>query len=331
MTTTPDVAAALHDLVTDGTLSAAQAAQVAERLTAATSAIDTPAGPAGLAVQPRKVGRLAEIAGYAGGALLLGAVALFLTSGWQDLSDTARVVILTGTSVLLIVAGGLIALGGGSVRALGRQPDSARRRLVSVLWTFAAASAAGAASLAVDEYELVAASAVGLVVVGVGYALVPGAVGQLGAWAACIGLVTGLVDEIGDGPSTTPYAVALVAVGVLWTALAVTRVLREKEPGLALGAGLALLAAQLPVFGGDVDGLGYSLTAAVAVAGFAAYLSTRSWSVLGAGVIATTLVVPEALYDWTDGSVSAAGSLLIAGLTLLAASAIGLRLRHEAT
>jgi hypothetical protein len=52
--------------------------------------------------------------------------------------------------------------------------------------------------------------------------------------------------------------------------------------------------------------------------------------VLGAGVLAMTLVVPEALHDWTDGSVSAAGSLLVAGLTLLAASAIGLRLRREA-
>jgi hypothetical protein len=40
-------------------------------------------------------------------------------------------------------------------------------------------------------------------------------------------------------------------------------------------------------------------------------------------------VVPEAVHDWTDGSVSSAGSLLLAGLTLLAASAIGLRLRHE--
>jgi len=48
--------------------------------------------------------------------------------------------------------------------------------------------------------------------------------------------------------------------------------------------------------------------------------------VLVAGVIATTLVVPEALHDWTEGSVSVAGALLMAGLTLLAASAVGLRL-----
>jgi hypothetical protein len=141
--------------------------------------------------------------------------------------------------------------------------------------------------------------------------------------------VTGLVADIGDEPSVRPYAVALLALGALWAGLAATRVLREQEPGLALGSALALVAAQLPVIAGDGNGLGYAFTAVVAVAGFAAYLSTRSWSVLAAGVAATTLVVPEALYDWTEGSVSAAGSLLIAGLTLLGASAIGLRLRRE--
>jgi hypothetical protein len=52
----------------------------------------TPSNPS--PTQPPRSGRLAEIAGYAGGAQLLGAVALFLTCGWQDLSDAARVVIL---------------------------------------------------------------------------------------------------------------------------------------------------------------------------------------------------------------------------------------------
>jgi hypothetical protein len=159
--------------------------------------------------------------------------------------------------------------------------------------------------------------------------VVPSAVGQLGVWAGSIGLVCGLILQIGDEPGTTPYAVALLVLGALWAGLAVTHVLREAEPGLALGAGLALFAAQLPVFSYDVDELGYALTAAVAVAGFAGYLATRSWSVLAIAVVATTLVVPEALHDWTNGSVPAAGSLLIAGLTLLGASAIGLRLRRE--
>jgi hypothetical protein len=335
MNTSPAVAATLQDLVVEGTLTADQAERVAQRLI---TAPDTPADPvpdAPAAPALRTSGRLAEIAGYAGGALLLGATALFLASGWQDLSDTSRVVILTGTAVLLLVVGGLIALSGGSVRALGRVHDSARRRLVSVLWTFAAGTAAGAAALSFDNHDyefvhgLIAASAAGLLVAGVCYALVPSAVGQLGVYAGSIALLCGLILQIGDDPGTTPYAVALLVLGGLWAALAVSDVLREREPGLALGAGLALFAAQLPVISYEADELGYALTAAVAVAGFAGYLSTRSWSVLAAGVLATTLVVPEALHDWTGGSLPAAGLLLIAGLTLLGASAIGLRLRRE--
>ncbi len=322
MTTTPAVAAVLQDLVIDHTLTAAQAARVAERLT------PVPETPVPAPVPTRSVGRLAEIAGYAGGSLLLGAVALFLGNGWHDLSEASRVMILVCTALLLLVIGALIALAADSVRSLGRTHDSARRRLVSVLWTFAAATAAGAAGLAVDHYELAAASATGLVVVGVCYALVPSAVGLFGSWAASIGLMCGLIAEIGDYPDVTPYALVLLALGALWVVLARTKVLREQEVGLALGSGLALVAAQLPVISYEADELGYALTAMVAAVGFAGYLSTRSWSVLTAGVVATTLVVPEALYDWTGGSLPAAGSLLIAGLTLLAASAIGLRLRR---
>lgn len=321
----PAVAAALRDLVAEGTLSEAQAATVAVRLAA------TKAGPRpGAAPSLARTGRLAEIAGYLGAALLLGAAALFLTSGWDDLSEASRVVILVGLALVLLVAGGLVAMSSRQpVRELGHQDDSARRRLVSVLWTFGAASAAGAAGLGVDGWELVAASAVGLLVAVITYYLVPGVVGQLGIWAGSIGLVTGLVAEIGDEPNTASYAVALVALGGGWVVLGLTRVVRDREVALATGAAIALLGAQLPVFDGDHQWVAYVLTAGVASAGFVGHLFTRSWSVLGAGVLATTLVVPEALHDWTDGSVSAAGSLLVAGLTLLAASAAGLRLRRE--
>lgn len=322
----PAVAAALHDLVAEGTLTEAQAARVAVRL-GATRQVPRP----GTTASPSRGGRLAEIAGYLGGALLLGATAMFLTSGWDDLSETSRVVILAGVAVLVLVVGGVIALSSGQpVRELGHQDDSARRRLVSVLWTFAAASAAGATGLGVgvEGWKLVAASAVGLLVAVITYSLVPSVVGQLGIWVGSIALVAGLVERIGADAGTTPYAVALVALGGAWVAMGLAGTLREREVALAAGAAIALFAAQLPMYS-DQQWVAYVLTAGVALAGFIGYLSTRSWSVLTAGVLATTLVVPEALYDWTDGSVSAAGSLLVAGLTLLAASAAGLRLRQE--
>ena len=319
----PAVAAALRDLVAEGTLTQAQAVRVAVRLgtTGPVSQLGTTSGRS-------RSGRLAETAGYLGGALLLGAAALFATNAWGNLTEASRVVILTGLGVLLLVAGWLVALSSGQrVHELGREDDSARRRLVSVLWIFAAASAAGA--IGVGGWGVVAASAVGLLVAVVTYALVPSVVGQLGICVGSIALVTGLVGKIGDDPGATTYGVALVALGGGWVAMGLARTVRAREVALATGAAIALFGAQQPVFS-DQQWVGYLLTAGVALAGLIGYLSIRSWSVLSAGVMATTLVVPEALYDWTDGSVSAAGSLLVAGLTLLAASAAGLRLRHEA-
>jgi Predicted membrane protein (DUF2157) len=324
-TSSAPIVAALRDLVAEGTLTEVQAARVADRL-----GVLGPLPEPGTTPVPERGGRLSEIAGYVGGALLLGAAALFLLDGWDDLSEATRVVILAALTVLLLVAGGLVALSSGqSITELGDQVDSARRRLVSVLWTFAAAAAAGAAGLGASGWELVAASAVGLLVTAITYALVPSVVGQLGMWAASVALATGLVAEIGDEPSAASYAVTLVALGGGWVALGLTHRVRDREVALATGVVIALVGAQLPVISGDERWVAYVLTAVVALAGFLGYLSTRSWSVLGAGVLATTLVVPEALNDWTGGSVSAAGSLLVAGLTLLAASAAGLRLRRE--
>ena len=54
------------------------------------------------------------------------------------------------------------------------------------------------------------------------------------------------------------------------------------------------------------------------------------WVVLAGGVIGATVVVPEFLYDVTDGSLGASGVLLVAGLTLLGGSLLGLRIRRTA-
>jgi uncharacterized membrane protein YgdD (TMEM256/DUF423 family) len=51
--------------------------------------------------------------------------------------------------------------------------------------------------------------------------------------------------------------------------------------------------------------------------------------VLAGGVVGATLVVPEFLYDVTDGSLGASGVMLVAGITLLAGSLAGLRIRHS--
>ena len=70
---------------------------------------------------------------------------------------------------------------------------------------------------------------------------------------------------------------------------------------------------------------------AVAVVAFVLYMRTVAWPYLVVGVAGITLVVPEAVIDWTGDSLGPAGGVLIAGLTLLGASLAGFRMRQEAT
>ena len=89
-----------------------------------------------------------------------------------------------------------------------------------------------------------------------------------------------------------------------------------------------MLGAQFPVFD-DPAWPGYVATAVVGAAAFWMYVVTRAWPYLATGVIAVTLAVPEALSDWFEGALGAAGVLLATGVTLLVAALAGLRLRQE--
>ena len=315
----------LAGAVSDAVVTGAQAEEILRRYAAAEAA-------AALAGPGQDRARLAELAGYAGGSLALGAAGLFLATEWSALGDAARATALLVAALALAAGGAAIVLTSGRTpRELGARHDSARRRLVSVLWALAACALAGAVGVLSGDEPVLAASAAGLGAAVAGYALVRGAPGQLATAAAATAVVGAAVERVGDSPDTaTPYAVAFVALAATWAGLAGARVLRERDLGFAVAAVLGVIGGQLPVLADGWHGLAYALTAAVAVAGYAGYAVTRSWPVLAGGVVATTLVVPEALHDWTKGSVSVAGAVFVAGLTLLAASAVGLRLRKAA-
>lgn len=309
----------LSGAVTDGVVTADQAAELRRRL----AALDRPAA------SPPGRGRLAELAGYAGGALVLGAAALFLGTAWSGLGDGTRTAVLLGVAAALAVAGAVLAIASGQdLVDLRADVDSPRRRLVSTLWALAALAASGGVGVLVDGGEPVEAAFAGLVVAALGYLLVSGGPGHVATAAAVATLLGATIVRVDDGASATAYALAYVGLGAVWALLTALRVLRERDLGFALAATAALVGAQLPVVAGGEEAVGYVLTTAVALGGYLGFLTSRSWPVLAAAVVATTLVVPEALHDWTDGSVSVAGAVLVAGLTLLAASAAGLRLRQ---
>jgi hypothetical protein len=315
------VRVAVDNLVKQGVLDPDQAAPVVSAVTAALT---------GRAAEPDRRGRLAEIAGYAGGAVTAAATLLLLRQAWADFSRPGRTMLLFG--LMLVLTGAGVVIGGGTLqrlRAVGADEQSARRRLVGTLFVLAAASAAGAAGAASERHGGLQASSVGLVVAAAGYLLVPTLVGQLACWAGALGLTLSLIDEVADGAQAVVSGVAVIALGIIWAALARLEVLTEPYVGLGVGAGTALLGAQLVLTDTDYTVLSYALTAAVAVACFLGFLRVRNWLVLATGVLAVVLVVPEALSDWANGSVGSAGILLVTGVALLAASALGLRLRRQ--
>ncbi len=276
--------------------------------------------------------RLAEISGYVGAAFVVGAAALFFANEWGSLGHDGQVAVLAGiTLVLAAAAVALVAAGGRSAAGPGA---GVRRRLSSVVATAASATAGFTLGLLVpssapDSAPVLAGALAALAAVLGGYALAPSVLGQAGAAVAAFVAVPAALDLL-DVLSPVSFGLTVLALGLVWLALAEAGVWHEEESARVLAVALTVLGAQIPVFG-DSSWVGYLATAAVGVGAFAAYVVRPAWPYLAAGVVGLTLVVPEALNDWTSGSLGPAGVLLATGVTLLVAALLGLRLRHEAT
>ncbi|MFD0521070.1 hypothetical protein [Paractinoplanes durhamensis] len=171
-----------------------------------------------------------------------------------------------------------------------------------------------------------AATASGLAVVVAGYLLARSALGQLAAAVGAFATVASVLSDLHVEEIAVLGAGALV-LGLGWVWLGWRRLVAEHRFALAIAVTFGLVGAQLVMDGASY--LGYALTAIVAAACFTAYARLREWVVLAGGVIGATLVVPEFLYDVTSGSLGVSGVMLAAGVTLLAGSLVGLRLRKS--
>lgn len=288
------------------------------------------------ATSGRPLPRLVEVVAYFGGALVLAAGTLFLAQEWDVLGFRGQVIMLAVVMAILATAGVVTARMPSAVGPRDAVDDS-RRRLAGTLFTGAAVTVAFLAGLVferqlgpdLDEvyWPAVAAGVAGLVVCAIGYRLAPTALGVLAMLAFLATSVLTFTSAVTDFWNV---GLALFLVGVLWLALAELGVFREGLTARGSGVATALLGAQLPVIENSHAWLGYLLTLVVVVGGTALYLRATSWPYLAAVVVGVTLVVPEIVSDWTDGSLGAIGAVLVTGVTLLAASFAGYRLREGA-
>lgn len=288
--------------------------------------------------------RLAELAGYVGGALVVAAGVLYLADQWDNLSLAVQVGLPAVLGVLLFGAGTTVGLTGGGMAVLRDGTQPVRERLASVLFTAGAVALAAAVAIWLVDLiegrgtEMEEGSWIGLgasltllVLAAVGYRLAPTLLGQLAVAAGCVYAVPFTLDTLttGDVPQI-PLGLTFLGLGAVWLLLTERGLWHELLAGRVIGSVLAVVGAQIPI-GSDQAWIGYLLTFAVAVVGFVMYVRLRAWPYLAVGVVGVTLAVPEALLDWTEGTLGTAGVLLVAGLTLLGSSLLGLRLRKEVT
>lgn len=290
--------------------------------------------------QHRGLPQLVEVVAYLGGALVLAAGTLFLFEQWGEIGFAGRAAWLAVSTVVLLVAGLMASRVPAAGPTLRHGTDDVRRRLAGSLLTFAGLTSAILVGYLLDHalhqsyddlyWPGVVGALVGLLVGAIGYRLAPTAVGLVGILSAAVTATVTLVDGL-DTFEGEAVGIALFLVALVWLGLTEGGWFREPIVARSLGVSLALVGAQVPVVDGDTVWLGYLLTLIVVAGGTALYLGRLAWPYLAAAVIGVTLVVPEAVADWTDGSLGVVGGVLVAGVTLLGASFTGFRLRAEAT
>lgn len=278
--------------------------------------------------------KLVEVVAYLGGALVIAAGFLFLLQSWDDLGDVGQVTFLAVVALVLGVAGA-VTLGSGGQAAT----NDIRRRLSGTLLTGAALASGFAVGVAIEVstdrnfnelyWPGLAGGLVVAVVSAVAYRFSSTAVGLVGMLGGALTAAINIVDAA-DGNESLWVGSAFFTVAVIWLVLTELGVFDQQTIARTLGAAVALFGAQVATFSGDQDWVGYLLTALVAAVGVWLYLVRLDWPYLAVAVIAVTLVVPEAVSDWTEGSLGVVGGVLVAGITLLAASFAGYRLRKEA-
>jgi hypothetical protein len=280
-----------------------------------------------VAAPPARSSLLSEVGGYIGAAFVVAGAMALTADHWDSLSRPGQVALLALPALILLVAAVALAVSAPG----GWSPDSPagpRRRLIGVLVLAAGGLLAGASVVYLDGpaddrvFPLVL-----LAVWGIGYGVTRGSVLHLATASALAWAAIALIDPWSGADLWVDGAV-LVAIGVIWAALTVFGGIHERNLGIAVAGALAFIGAEAMV-DGDTTWLGYLLLATLAVIGLAEYLRSRLISALGVGTVALAVVVPQAVIDYTEGSLGAGGALLVVGLTIVGVSVLGMRLHQS--
>jgi hypothetical protein len=275
---------------------------------------------------------LAEVGGYVGAAFVVAAAVALVGPSWDNFSQSVRIAVLAGPAVLLLIAAVVVAAGMPGKWTFrpttGEFAPAAIRRLVGAL-VLAGGGLLGAATAVIieDSGSERWVPLVPLLVWGVGYLLCRGVPLQVGTAVALTWAVLMILDE--NRTDQFPLSgLVLVLAGIGWAALAKIRLIEEQALAIVIAGVLAFTGGEI-VATSEYTGLGYLLLGLLAVAGLGGYVLTHQLSALGVGATTLAVVVPQVVIDYTEGSLGAAGGLLVSGLSVVAVSVLAARLRRS--
>jgi hypothetical protein len=276
------------------------------------------------------------VGGYVGASFVFAAAVAVTGPNWDRLSEATQVGLLLGPAILMLAAAAAVAgsaPGGWTPRARHRG-RGARRRLISTLAVLAAFLTAGAGAVLADGPEQFAVtSLLALAVCTAGYVACRTVLLHLAMAVAALSAVYGVYDWATDySPESIVQGMLVVALGAAWAGAAFAGVLSERILGLVSGGVISFVGAETLVGEGGETGsaLGYVVMGLVAVGGFGGYVAVREAPLLVVGTLALAILVPQAVVDYSDGALGAAGALLVTGLSIVAASVLGLYLHRAA-
>ena len=340
----PVLAAALERLVENGTLTREQADVVRTDFHSELRTDSLGKSERSTEQRTNWTALLSEVGGYIGAAFVFGAAIALVGTGWDNFSEAARIALLGVPAVLLLIAAFAVAVrlpGGWSFRppfsghpsvndhnsgagALDASASAPARRLIAALVLVGGGLLAGVVAVITQDSGSDAwIPVVPLLVWAIGYLLFRGAALQVATAVALTWTVFGVIDD-----QSLSSGLVLVLAGAGWALLARYRVIEEQVLAVAVAGVMAFIGGEEVVVS-DYEGLGYLLLGLLAVVGLIGYVRTQTLSTLGVGAVTLAVVVPQVVIDYTEGSLGAAGGLLVSGLSVVAVSVLAARLHRN--
>ena len=269
--------------------------------------------------RPARSSLVIEALGYLGGVIILVASILVASLYWDQVTTTARLVILGSVAGLLLAAG----------FAVPERLEDVGIRLRSVLLLLSTGALAGflgvlgADALDMADQDVFLLISAGVTVYAIGLWLISQTlVQQLAMMLGVMLTAAALTNEL-DVSQALP-GLAVWGVALIWVVLGWGGVLEPRRFVMVFGAAGMFVGAMttIPTNAGNVLAL---VTAAAVVATAVLF---RDLLLLAVGAFGTLLVLPAVIIEWFPGSLAAPIAMLAVGAVLVGAALFVARRRH---